>query len=85
MGGLLPISVFRSYGNLNGSANDVSGNGSWYCVYNEGIPLPELRFIGILSQIIGSNLKLQFFTSHTKRLFWRTYYESWSDWKEIGG
>lgn len=85
MGGLLPNSVFRNYGNLTGSANDVTGNGSWYCVYNEGIPLPEARFIGVLSQVIGGTIKLQFFASHTRRLFWRICYNTWSDWKELGG
>lgn len=85
VGGLLPNSIFRNYGNLTGSANDADGNGSWYCAYNDGIPLPELRFIGILSQVIAGNLKLQLFASHTKRFFWRIYYSSWSDWKEIGG
>lgn len=81
----MPNSIFRNYGNLNGSANDATGTGSWYCVYNDGIPLPEAKFIGILAQIEGGTLKLQLFSSHMKRLFWRIYYQSWSDWKEIGG
>ena len=85
MGGLLPNIFFKNNGNLNGSANDVTGNGSWYCVYNDGIPLPELRFIGILSQVFAASLRLQLFASHTKRFFWRIYFQSWSDWKEIGG
>ena len=85
VGGLLPNIFFKNNGNLNGSANDVTGNGSWYCVYNDGIPLPELRFIGILSQVFAASLRLQLFASHTKRFFWRIYFQSWSDWKEIGG
>lgn len=74
---------FRSIGNLNGSANDVTENGSWYCVYNDGIPIPEARFIGILVQFAGGTLRFQFFCSHTKRLFWRVYHLTWSEWKEL--
>ena len=74
---------FKSIGNLYGSANDVTGSGSWYCVYNDGIPIPEARFIGILVQFVGGTLRLQFFCSHTKRLFWRIYYSTWSEWKEL--
>ena len=84
LGGLLGInSCFKLIGNLNGSANDVTENGSWYCVYNDGIPIPEARFIRILVQFTGGTLRLQFFCSHTKRLFWRIYYSTWSDWKEL--
>lgn len=54
-------SCFKLIGNLNGSANDVTENGSWYCVYNDGIPIPEVRFIGILVQFTGGTLRLQFF------------------------
>ena len=74
---------FKLIGNLNGSANDVTENGSWYCVYNDGIPIPEARFIGILVQFVGGTLRLQFFCSHTKQLFWRIYYSAWSEWKEL--
>ena len=84
LGGLIGIKeCFRSIGNLNGSANDVTENGSWYCVYNDGIPIPEARFIGILVQFAGGTLRFQFFCSHTKRLFWRVYHLTWSEWKEL--
>lgn len=84
LGGLIGIkNCFKLIGNLNGSANDVTENGSWYCVYNDGIPIPEARFIGTLVQFVGGTLRLQFFCSHTKRLFWRIYYSTWSEWKEL--
>lgn len=76
-------SCFKVRGNLYGSANDVTESGYWYCVYNDGIPLPAARFIGILAQFIGGTLRLQFFSSHTKRLFWRIYYSEWSEWREL--
>lgn len=84
LGELIGIkNCFKLIGNLNGSANDVTENGSWYCVYNDGIPIPEARFIGTLVQFVGGTLRLQFFCSHTKRLFWRIYYSTWSEWKEL--
>ena len=83
--GVLPNTIFRNNGSLQGSANDVIGNGSWYCVYSDGIPLPELKFIGVLSQFSAGDVRLQVFASHTKRLFFRIFHSKWSDWKEIGG